>query len=250
LPTAATADAQPAELPVATPLCRVRDLRFAVGGQHLLGPVDLDLAPVGCTVVLGPNGAGKTILLRTLHGLLTHTSGTIEWPGNGGARPRQAMVFQNPVMLRRSAWANVYYALRAAGQAPDQARAASDDVLQRAGLAHLARRPARVLSGGEQQRLAIARAWATGPRLLLLDEPTSRLDPRATHEIETLVDTIRTAGTRLLMTTHDLHQAERLADDVVFLHHGRVHAHQRAHAFFQHPDHPFAAAFLRGELIE
>jgi len=250
LPIAATASADTAQLHAGPALCRASDLRYSTGGQTLLGPLDLELAENGCTVVLGPNGAGKTLLLRVLHGLLAPTSGSLAWRTGNGEPPRQAMVFQTPVLLRRSAWANVYYALRANGAPRVQARRAAGEALERAGLAHLARRPARVLSGGEQQRLAIARAWSTAPRILYLDEPTSRLDPRATHEIEKLVEAIRACGTRLVMTTHDLHQAERLADDVVFLHRGRVLAHQVAPTFFQRPAHPFAAAFMRGDLID
>jgi tungstate transport system ATP-binding protein len=159
------------------------------------------------------------------------------------------MVFQHPVMLRRSAVANLRYVLSLMG-VPRRARAAlAAEALDRFGLGELAHRPARVLSGGEQQRLALARAWLTSPDVLFLDEPTSSLDPAATLAVEMAVHDFHLAGTKVIMTTHDLGQARRLADEVLFLSRGRLVERTPAHAFFKGPQSAQARAFLAGELV-
>lgn len=222
--------------------------------QTLLHPVSLRLGTGGKTIVMGPNGAGKSLLMRLCHGLLQPTSGTVRWLGQPNARGnelrrRQAMVFQQPVMLRRSALANVMYALAVQGTPWQTCRQRAAEALARMGLTALAQRPARVLSGGEQQRLALARAWALRPDILFLDEPTSALDPAAAKAVEDAIQTFHQEGTRIVMSTHDLGQARRLADDVVFLCGGRLLEHTPAKQFFDSPATPEAAAFIRGELV-
>jgi tungstate transport system ATP-binding protein len=165
------------------------------------------------------------------------------------ARRGQAMVFQRPVMLRRSAAANIEYALAAAGVPAEARHARALDALERVGLGHLAGRPARVLSGGEQQRVAIARAWALSPQVLFLDEPTSALDPSATREIEAAIEAIHAGGTKIVMVTHNIGQARRLADEILFMHAGRVAERASAAAFFDRPATREAGAFLKGELL-
>src|SRR5574337_1260074 len=162
---------------------RLRDLRFQPNGRAVLEGVDLELGGEGITLVLGPNGAGKTVLLRTLCGLLEPTGGEIDW--GGGTRPALGvtMVFQHPMMLRASVLENVALALKPQGVARGERRRRAALVLDRVGLLARAHDSARLLSGGEQQRLALARAWVTEPRLLLLDEPTASLDPSATAEV-------------------------------------------------------------------
>jgi tungstate transport system ATP-binding protein len=196
---------------------RVAGLRFAPEGRAILDGLDLELSGEGISVILGPNGAGKTLLLRLLAGLLPQNGGTIAWGDAKQPSGRLAMVFQQPMLLRLSVFTNVEFALRP--QALDAAgrRARTSEVLERVGLAHRARDCARLLSGGERQRLALARAWAMRPRLLLLDEPTASLDPSATEQVERIIREIRTDGAKVLMTTHNLGQATRLADDIVFL---------------------------------
>jgi tungstate transport system ATP-binding protein len=209
-----------------------------------LDGLDLVLDPGLRTLVLGANGAGKSVLLRTLNGLIAPTAGSVTW-----RRPvRQAMVFQRPVMLRRSALANVNYALAVNGVREPQRTARAKEALERVGLAHLAARPARVLSGGEQQRLALARAWALEPEILFLDEPTSSLDPSAAAEVERVVAAFAAEGTRIVMTTHNLGQARRLADEIVFMHAGRVSERTPADRFFEQPASQEARQFLLGEL--
>jgi tungstate transport system ATP-binding protein len=202
------------------------------------------------TIILGPNGAGKSVLMRLCHGLLAPTSGRIEWAAaeRAGERRRQAMVFQRPVMLRRSALANVEYALALAGVAGGERGAQARAALESVGLAHLADRSARVLSGGEQQRLALARAWALRPEVLFLDEPTASLDPGAAAEVERIVQAIADAGTKIVMCTHNLGQARRLADEILFLHQGRLVERAPAARFFTLPATEEAGAFIQGEL--
>ena len=212
---------------------------------NVLQPLSLAVEAGPSTIILGANGAGKSVLMRLMHGLLPPSSGTVSWNG-ADARRRQAMVFQRPVMLRRSALANVRYALEVAGVADADRLAA--DALDEVGLRQVAHRPARILSGGEQQRLALARAWALHPEVLFLDEPTASLDPTATREIEAVIRAFDAAGTKVIMATHNLGQARRLGDEVIYLHQGRVIERASVERFFSQPATPEAAAFIKGEL--
>ena len=221
-------------------------------GRNLIDGVDLTLSGGGVTAILGPNGAGKSMLLRVLANLVAPDRGTVRWAGRGPDRaraPRIGFVFQKPVLLRRSARANVEYALSAAGVRGKARRGRAEHALEAASLGHLAERPARLLSGGEQQRLALARALSTGPKALLLDEPTSSLDPAATLAIETLVGTARDDGTTIALVTHDVAQAKRLADEVVFVHHGRITERAPAGRFFASPASEAARAYLDGRIV-
>ncbi len=229
-----------------------RSVCYRIQGETLIDDLTVTLGGGPRTVVLGPNGAGKSLFLRLCHGLISPTSGSLSWAGTEQAdiaRRHQAMVFQKPVHLRRSAAANIDYALKRHGMARDARRARVADALALSGLTSVADRSARVLSGGEQQRLALARAWATEPQVLFLDEPTASLDPTATRAVETIVAQIHRAGVKIVMTTHDLGQARRLADEILFMHQGRLLEKQPAEAFFDQPETAEAAAFIRGELL-
>jgi tungstate transport system ATP-binding protein len=221
---------------------------FAVNGRAIVDRVSMEIDEGPRTVILGPNGAGKSVLMRLCHGLLAPTSGSIVWRGAVIGRHRQAMVFQRPVMLRRSALANIAYGLKLAGVSRRERELRARDVLEAVGLADIAGRPARVLSGGEQQRVALARAWALGPEVLFLDEPTANLDPGATRDIETLIGQIRAGGTKIVMTTHNLGQAKRLGDEILFLNQGRLVERTPVGQFFTKPESAEAEAFIRGEL--
>jgi tungstate transport system ATP-binding protein len=229
----------------------VRDLCYEIGGKRLLDGICFRTDAGPRTMVLGPNGAGKSLLLRLCHGLLQPSAGTMTWAGAAPetARHCQAMVFQRPVLLRRSTAANITYVLRLQGIPRRQRRAVMTEMLEQAALLPLATRPARVLSGGEQQRLALVRAWALRPQVLFLDEPTASLDPAATRAVEVLLEHIHHTGTKIIMTTHDLGQARRLADEVLFLHHGRLVEYAPAPVFFGNPQSKEAAAFLEGKLL-
>jgi tungstate transport system ATP-binding protein len=227
---------------------QARKLGVRLGGHEALREVELDIETGARLAILGPNGAGKSVLLRVLHGLIAPTQGSVTWGGNSRRPATQAMVFQRPVMLRRSALANVEYGLAVNGAVPAEARRLARSALERVGLAHLAERPARVLSGGEQQRVALARAWALEPWLLFLDEPTASLDPAAATEVERIVDRIHGTGAAVVFTTHNLGLARRLASEIVFLHEGRITERTPAARFFNAPSSPEAERFLQGEL--
>jgi tungstate transport system ATP-binding protein len=228
-----------------------RDLVYDADGHRILHGVSFEVGQEPCTVILGPNGAGKTVTLRLCHGLLQPSRGRVEWrgPGRAEAARQQAMVFQRPVLLRRSVAANVDYALRLRGLPRRERHDRVAEALDHTGLAELSGRRARSLSVGEQQRLALARAWALRPQVLFLDEPTASLDPSATAAVEATMRAIAASGTRLVMTTHDLGQARRLGDMVLFLHKGRLLECGPAEAFFEQPESPEGKAFVRGELL-
>jgi tungstate transport system ATP-binding protein len=224
----------------------VEALTFEAEGKRLLDGVSFAVPKGGVTAVIGPNGAGKSLTLRICHGLIAPSAGQVRWAAEPG-RKRHAMVFQRPVMLRRSVRANLRHALHATGATDADARA--DKALARFGLSDLAERPARLLSGGEQQRLAIARAWALQPEVLFLDEPSSQLDPGATRQIEEAIGELAAEGMTVVMTTHDLGQARRLSQRVLFLHKGRLVEDTDSARFFAGPSSAEARAFLAGDLL-
>lgn len=222
---------------------------FEAGGRRLVDRLSLQVKHGPLTVIMGPNGAGKSLLLRLLHGLIAPSTGRITWGGVAAGpaiRRRQAMVFQKPVLLRRSVAANVDFVLHLHQRVDANRRHA---LLERVGLADHADTPARKLSGGEQQRLALARALAIEPAVMLLDEPTASLDPASVLRIETLVREAHTAGTKVIFVTHDIGQARRLADEVVFLHRGRVVEHTSAARFFTQTASTEASGYLAGRIV-
>ncbi len=224
---------------------------YSAGGTRLIEDFSITFQADERTIIIGPNGAGKSLLLRLCHGLLKPASGTIAWHGSNAEETakRQAMVFQNPVTLRRSVAANVDYALKIRRVPHAKRRELVESALKRAGLSGLASRAARVLSAGEQQRMALARAWVLSPEVLFLDEPTANLDPAATRAVETMISSIHDDGAKIIMTTHDLGQARRLADHVVFMHQGHLIEEAAADSFFANPGTALAKAFLAGELL-
>ena len=219
-------------------------------GRTLVDRVNLELNSAGITVLMGPNGAGKSLLLRVVHGLLQPDSGQVRWDGRApddGVRVRQGLLFQRPVLLRRSVIANMRFAARVRG------RTVGDDAciqeLAKVGLAGAAGKPARQLSGGEQQRLALARALIRQPEVLLMDEPSASLDPPSTMIIEDVIRELAATRTKILFVTHDVAQARRVADDVLFMHHGRILEHAPASTFFDRPQSPEARQYLAGQIV-
>ena len=225
-----------------------RQLGYSVERRQLIKDINLRLSRTEITVVLGFNGAGKSLLLRLLHGMIEPTHGVISWNGrpcNLAIRRKQAMVFQKPVLLRRSVIDNMRFVLRNYG-IHDKNRAA--ELLQHVGLMHLAQRPARRLSGGEQQRLALGRALANEPDVLFLDEATASLDPVSVKAIEELVKDARNAGTKIILVTHDIGQAKRLAGEILFMSSGQLIEQSTADEFFTQPTSADAEAYLHGRL--
>lgn len=244
----ATAQANGAPASSLLPLT-VKDLTLFIGGKALVDNINISIASNTVTMIMGANGAGKSLLLRLLHGLLAPTGGHVLWGGRPLSIPlrkRQAMVFQRPVLLRRSVAANIDFVIGLRGRITPERR---HELLQHVGLADRANQPARLLSGGEQQRLAMARALAIEPEVLLLDEPTANFDPATVLKIEQIVRTAKQAGTKIIFVTHDIGQAKRLADDVVFLHSGRLTEHSPAERFFTNPRSEAAQAYLEGRII-
>jgi tungstate transport system ATP-binding protein len=237
--------ADPAMWPVA-----LEAVTLSAGARRLLDGLSLTLPAGGVTALIGPNGAGKSLTLRLIAGLIAPDAGAIRWgartaPGKGAV----ALVFQRPVLLRRTTLGNLDHALAIAGVARRDRPARRAALIALAGLEALADRPARALSGGEAQRLALARALAAEPRLLLLDEPTASLDPAATAAIEALIARIAAEGTTVLIVTHDAGQARRVADRALFLHAGRIVEDAPAARLLTDPQSPQAQAYLAGRLL-
>jgi tungstate transport system ATP-binding protein len=226
------------------------DVRITAGAVTILDGVTLTISPGMPTVLIGPNGAGKTTLLRAAMGLVPPSSGLVTWGGRESSDPKhRAIMFQRPAMLRRSAGGNVRYALAAAGMPRSKRHERATALLSEVGLTGLDHRPARRLSGGEQQRLALARALARDPGILFLDEPTASLDPAATKAIEDIVRAVSARGVKVVMCTHDLGQAKRLAGNVVLMHRGRLIENTPAAQFFATPRTEEARKFVAGELL-
>lgn len=221
-----------------------------IDGRWLLDGISFRLEKEPISVILGANGAGKTLLLKTCHGLFRPSRGTLAWhqPDWDLIRKSQAMVFQRSVLLKRSVAANIDYALKLHGIAKNERAERVEESLELAGLGPLRNRHARTLSGGEQQKLALARAWAVRPEVLFMDEPTANIDPPSTAAIEELIRSFASQGVKILMTTHDLHQARRLADEILFLHRGRLLEQTPVENFYERPASSAANAFIHGEL--
>jgi len=216
-------------------------------GRVVIGPADLMLKPEGPTIIIGPNGSGKTTLLRVMHGIERINSGTVTWRQDDPSQ--HAFVFQSPIVMRRSVAENLAFPLRLIKTPKAKIRQSVDHWLDRIGLAEVRQIPATRLSGGQRQKLAIARALIRKPQVLFLDEPCANLDGHATREIEALLQETCATGTRIVMATHDMGQARRLARDLVFMLHGKVHETGCCEATFTQPATRELAAFLRGDIV-
>ncbi|MBY8977174.1 ATP-binding cassette domain-containing protein [Rhodobacteraceae bacterium NNCM2] len=231
---------------------RAAGLGYVHRGNRLIDGLDIEIRPGRRTMIMGANGAGKSLLLRLLHGLIQPTEGTVMWQGrplDAKGRQAQAMVFQRPVMLRRSVLSNIRFALTVRGIRGAERARREAQALEAAQLGDLARRPARVLSGGEQQRLAVARALACAPEILFLDEPTASLDPASTQAIERLIRDANDRGVTVVMVTHDVGQARRIGEDVVFLHDGHVAEAGPVGRILTAPQSAAARAWIEGRLF-
>lgn len=219
-------------------------------GTKIVGPLTVELNGTGCSILVGPNGSGKTTFLRLMHGLEKPSSGTVRWNiPTRASFARQAFVFQTPVVMRRSVRDNIAYPLIVRGLNKSEARQEADHWIEDVGLRQSSDKDAYVLSGGEKQKLAIARALITKPDVLFLDEPTTNLDGASTHDIERLIINASNNGTRIIMATHDFGQAKRLSSEVYFMYHGAIHEHATKEDFFTNPKTLEAQAFIRGDTL-
>ena len=235
-------------LPDAPALIELRHAGVSFSAVQALRDVDFVLRRGERVALIGANGSGKTTLLRLLHGQLHGTGERLVQGEAAGREPTQAMLFQRPFLLRLSVLSNLLVALWLARVPRRERRARACLALERVGLLAQRDRPARVLSGGQQQRLALARAWAVRPQVLFLDEPTASLDPGAKQEVEALITEFADEGMTVVMSTHNLGQAKRLATRVVYLEAGRIECDLPTDRFFNQPLPTAAAQFVRGEL--
>ena len=220
-------------------------------GKHILGPINLQIDKGDIAVILGPNGSGKTSLLKALHGILKLKMGTLKWSClKAESIGKQMFVFQTPIMLRRSVFENLTYPLLLRKTPKAQANHRAEQWLDRIDLRALMQVPATRLSGGEKQKLALARALITEPEMLFLDEPCASLDGKTTFEIESLLQNCVAGGTTIMMSTHDLGQAKRLAKNIYFLNKGTLESVQPAKTFFVKPLSQNAGKFIAGDIVE
>ena len=227
----------------------IRDVSYNPNNNIIISNLNLTIRSKGITVIMGPNGSGKSVLVRLLHGLLTPTKGSIKYGKNNlnkTIRQNQAMVFQNPVLLRRSVLANMTFV--------DSIRESTGlknckEILALLGLEQFQSYPAHLLSAGEKQRLALARAIILKPAILFLDEPTANLDPSSIHLIEKILKNANSAGVKIIFITHDINQAKRIADDIIFIQKGKVLEHTETNVFFKKPQTSETAAYLDGKII-
>ena len=231
-----------------TPI-QFKDLSVILGQKIILDKINCKIKSNSITAVLGPNGAGKSIFLQTINGLFSVQSGRLTFnlmEINQEIRKQQAMVFQNPVLLRRTVIANLQFISNLRNK---ESNRLLKKILSKVGLEGYEKKPARLLSGGEKQRLSMARALIINPNLLLLDEPTANLDPYSLNLIEDLVLEENSIGKTVIFTTHDMSQAKRLATDVIFLNKGKVLEQTISKTFFKSPKTLEAQKYINGEIL-
>ena len=230
----------------------IENLNFSYQGNPLLNIDYLKMDKPGITVVLGPNGAGKSLLLKLIQGIEKPTFGQIRLNGmpasdKGG---HQSMVLQTPTFLRLSVYQNIAVCLRRDNffLSKDQKNEVLA-MLEKVGLVDKMKLPARLLSGGEKQKLSLARALISKPKILLVDEPTSTIDPSTTFFIEDIIKAKAENDTKIIFVTHDIHQALRLARYAIMIYNGKVVEEGDVERFFKTPTSPHTRDYLAGKLL-
>ena len=229
---------------------KIKNLNFEKGHRKLLSDISCEIKEKGITIILGPNGAGKTLLLKYLHGLISDSTSEITFANknlNTNIRKQQSMVFQSPILLRRSIFKYILFALKQRTKIINKEKIFK--VLKKVDLLHLVNENAMLLSGGEKQRLSLARAIITMPKVLFLDEATSNLDPYSIQIIENIIKEVNKQGTKVIAVTHDLLQAKRLADDIIFINEGKMSEFTNAKIFFSKPKSREGKLFIAGKLV-
>ena len=229
---------------------KVKKLNFEKGHRKLLTDISCEIKAKGITIILGPNGAGKTLFLKCLHGLISHGNSKVTFANkslNKSIRKQQSMVFQSPILLKRSVFKNISFALQQRTKIINKEKILK--VLKRVDLLNLVNENAILLSGGEKQRLCLARAIVTLPKVLFLDEATSNLDPYSIQIIEKIIKEVNRKGTKVIAVTHDLLQAKRLADDIIFINKGKMSELTNAKIFFSKPKSREGKLFIAGKLV-
>ena len=228
---------------------RCNGLCYNFGTNKIISSTNIEITSKGITVIMGPNGSGKTVFLKLLHGLILPTSGSIHFkkkPLDKNIRRLQAMVFQSPTLLRRTVLSNMLFVDSLDGKLEFER---CKKILELLGLNQLLDQPAKLLSLGEKQRLALARALVLRPHILFLDEPTANLDPASIYLIEQLVKNASLSGVKVIFITHDIAQAKRISDDLIFMNNGRVLEHTISKDFFKNPNSSEAKAYLDGKIV-
>ncbi len=229
----------------------LKNVSYCVDEISLIKNVNLKIASTGSTVILGHNGSGKSLLLKLMHGVITPSSGQITWNNSSSnTNPYwRTFLLQRPTFFKQSVRYNVEFVLRIANTPKSEYKLRCQQALEICGLSNLADRNTHSLSGGELQKLSLARAWVLNPSVVLLDEPTVALDPPSVLGFENIIQQPKQTDTKVIMTTHDLSQAKRLADEIVFIDSGKVVEQLPAEIFFSGPVSNQAQNFISGELI-
>ena len=230
---------------------RLQNVSYQVASKTLIDNLSAEIQSSGVTIILGHNGAGKSLLLKLMHGVLQPSSGSLHWQNTQPDSQQywRTLVLQNPSFFERSVRFHLEFVLKISQTEKSQQQARIEHALDICGLSELHKRKVSSLSGGEIQRLSLARAWVLQPEVLLLDEPTVALDPPAAYQFETLVKQFRDSGSKIIMTTHDIPQAQRLADEVIFIYQGKLEEQANARTFFQAPTSTIAQHYLKGQLV-
>ena len=229
---------------------QLKEVSYASKGVTLIDAINLEVSSHGLTIILGHNGSGKSLLLKLLHGVIKPNSGEINWNQYKPLTNQywRTFLLQRPTFFNRSVIYNIAFVLQIAGIPKQEHQERCEQALEICGLKEISHRKTHLLSGGEMQKLSLARAWVLHPSVILLDEPTVALDPPSVLGFESIIQNFKQTGTKVIMTTHDLSQAKRLADEIVFIDRGKILEQSEADQFFAGPASSQAQKFISGKL--
>jgi tungstate transport system ATP-binding protein len=225
----------------------VNKVSLIINEKKLLKEISFNVKKNNILSIVGPNGSGKTSLLKALHGIYKLSSGSISWGdcSINEIKKMQAMIFQNPLLLKRSVKDNITYVLKIRNNTKSEILNKTNEALNLCNINELQNQQAHTLSGGEKQKLAIARAWVLDPNILFLDEPTLNLDPPSVYEIEELIINMHAKNTFVIFSSHDLRQVRKLSKEIVFLYDGKLIEKTKSKKFFESAESDLAKSFLQ-----